>query len=301
MNKSKLVIIIVVVVAIAGMAIGFFVQTGLDRLSITSEMKEVAGRYVDLDISPCRVIPEGIDRETASSACLNGILLAYALEHREASPCQDISDSLLKQDCEARVVRMQNLTADQDRFCQGVSLDALCVDLAVTLLASETGEASHCLQIQNEIQRSNCQELISSAGIPQNLPEPPPIELGENGLPIPQFGLLCLKGDEVCENARPKFIEAISSLDSVLCEDTGRFLDLCLNELALYRSFQENDASYCEVRQPKEICAIDLGIARALDAQDPAICETLGGEAAIFTCQNIVESAQGKRFDYLGL
>lgn len=296
MIRPNLNIVIFIIIAIAGTAIGFFLQKGLDRVSITSEMKEVAAKYAGLDTSPCQVTLKGIDRKTASSACLNGILTAYALEHRDVSPCQDVSDSLLKQDCVARVARLQNLTADEDRFCQGVVLDALCGDLATTLLASETRDANLCLQIQNELQRSSCLALVGPAGVPA-----PELELGENGLPVPQFGLICIEGDEACENAQLKFSEAVASLDTSLCEDTGIYLELCLNELALYRSFQENDSSYCEERQPKEICETNLAIARALDAQNATVCGVLENETAAEGCRIIVESAKDKRFDYLGL
>lgn len=298
-KTNKLIYFVIVLMALV---VGFFIQKGFDKLHTTSEMKEVASKYPDLDISPCQVVPEGIDRKTASSNCLNGILLGYALEHRDVSPCQDIDESLIKKDCTARVARLKNLTAEEDRFCQGVTLDALCNDLAITLLASETGDSTHCAQIQNELQKSNCLALVGPAGVSEpGLIEPPELELGENGLPVPQFGLICPKGDGLCEKAQSKFLEAVASLDISLCKETGTYLELCLNELALYQSYKENDASYCEERLPKEACAIDLVIAKALDAQDPTICEQIEGEGVVDGCKNLVETAKVKRFDYLGL
>lgn len=300
---SKGYLIFTFCAVLLALVLGYFLRPYIGGPNISQETRQAMEKYPQIDSDICLSVPSSLrSADSSVRSCFDGLLTAHALSQKDATVCQDINDGLLKADCFSRVMRLQDLSEETELFCQGVSTDELCYDLALTLLARETGQTEHCLEIQNNSQRQTCVELFAgSNGEALSLANAPEQEISESGLPAEQFGLICAAEDSVCQDARPDFIRAVSSLNESLCRELGLYSQPCLDELALFRSFQTDDQGYCEQRFPTEVCTISLTIARALEAEDASICDSLNAAAAIQSCQNAVQNAAETRFEYLGL
>jgi hypothetical protein len=279
-----IVIILVGVAFLAGNSMPSVWESGEKNSLITT----VSARFPAIDFQSCSALPIN-----ELSTCIDGQFAGYAATHGDASVCVEIQNQAVRATCEGRAEAVRNLRANPSGFCEGISDDPLCVDLSAVLFARLENKRENCLTILSEELRSFCVNTIGQGAV---VSAPEQI-LGENGLPIKQYGLICSLDDEDCLSAKALFNAAVLGQSPASCAALGLYSGHCLDEVALYQSHVNRDPSFCETRMATEECGLQLTVAQALEGR-PDLCSTLP-ESQIQACLIEVDlSGGGTRFGY---
>lgn len=277
-------IILVVAAFLAGNSMPSLLEGG----EKSSAINTVAARFPAIDFQSCRTLPI---EELPS--CIDGQFAGYAATHGDPSVCAEIQDQSVRAACASRLEVVRKFGGDPSGFCQGISDDPLCADLSTVLFARLQNKREHCFSIISEELRSFCTNALGQAVVI----DAPDQVIGENGLPIKQYGLICSGEDTACLSAKTEFNAAVLGQSPETCATLGLFAAHCLDEVALYQSHVNRDRSFCEARMSSEECDLRLTVAQALDGR-PDLCSTLQ-EPQIQACLVEVDlSGGGTRFGY---
>jgi hypothetical protein len=287
MQSSKALLAAVGLVIISFSA-GLFSSRLPEFTQKSSLVKSVQQAHPQLRFDACKSAPVAQD-------CIDGVLAAAATASVSASLCAEVKDEVFRTQCLGRVSTLSAMAGGMQAFCKGISDDPLCVELATVLNARLSQTRESCFNLQNETLRNFCLGLIPPA---ESVAVTPPAT-DTTKLPSRVYGLVCLPSEKDCADLLPIFRAAVAARSEEQCANTGIYKDLCLNEVALYRGYIENNISRCTARLPQAECQLQLTIARALDGQ-PNLCADLETEVHQQICINEVSAAAGqKRFDYL--
>lgn len=286
---------IYLVAAIVLVLTAFFAGNAVPSFSESREksamIRLASSRLPLIDFSMCRSL---LVEEVPS--CLDGQLAGYAATHADASACAEIQDGSLRATCLTRVNMVSNFGGDSSAFCRGLSDDPLCADLAAVLFARLQNKREACFAVLSEELKKVCINLFAGGSLAA---APSPAVIGENGLPIKQYGMICPAGDETCPAKQQAFNAAVLGQSEEGCASLGVFAEQCLDEVALYKAYVTKNDRLCETRFTSKECDLQLAIARGLDGR-PDLCASLSDPVHAQTCRVEVESSGGQsRFDYL--
>ena len=292
MQKSAQ-IIFGLILFIAGFLGGFLAQQLYGGIAKNSIIKSYASQYASVDFSSCRQLSLE-DVQT----CVDGMLAASAERQLSPTLCAEIQNVEVRTKCNDRLDFLNRLGVDAGAFCQGISDDPLCRDLATILIAQAQNKREACATILSENLRAACSEIMAASLT--DLPEPTKEQLSGEASPKGRlYGLVCPSFDQDCQNAISSFNSAVRSGSDDACKSLGMYAELCLNESALYRAYTTGNLQACTARQPEEICLYHLAVAREMDGQS-GLCNNLELAPMRDACAvEVADAAGGKRFDYL--
>lgn len=232
----------------------------------------------------------GLD-SAAKKNCVNTAVLNEAVRAQDSSICQSISDDVLKADCARRLTLIQSLGAEADD-CQGLPANSVCADAMALLVAVDASDASRCNKISSVLLANTCAQMITGQ-------RPAGADVVTASRSSYSYGLQCASSEDLCVTNKKAFNAAVRSQNVQLCADLEVGSGLCVEELLFFGAYQTGDYAACVKQFEGDIaCRTTVAIAKAVDAGDEALCNSLAGTDRE-ACQTIVRTNKEKRFEYL--
>ncbi len=274
---KKNILIFVLVLAVAAI-LGYLMFPSL-------KSARVAAQFPEVDFGFC----EGL-KSVDLKACQITSVIRSAKQNKDQGLCGRLSAEV-QRTCAQEVEDFLALEAFGLAHCQNSQEEELCRDLFTVLLAAENTDSASCASIADAELRSVCgrsssPQLAADQDIPTNEE-------------LVRYSLDC-EGDALCESERAQSLVALNAYDASLCPTTQGFVaQRCPFETAVYAAYRTNELSYCESADAL-ICVSHVFLARALDANDPFVCDEAdqqGGNSAM--CKDLFSKTEGGRFAYV--
>lgn len=286
--NTKIVLAVVIAWLVGGF-MGVLTPSLASKINFASTESQFQMKYPEGRFTQCDNLVY-----SQQTICLDSSISDVAVMRKSVAVCDDIKTDNIKQDCQARVTFVTQVTGDPAKFCQNFANNDMCQDLARVLLTSNTRNLNDCNDIHMDSLKTACKQLVPGATL-AGPASPSPAAASQV-----QFGLNCDPKAPNCVKDTATFNAAVLNNKVADCKNLGNAAtaQACEYEVDLYQVSLHNDLKLCG-SIPADACQYGLILAQAVDKHDVSICQQLSAKDAAAACVDAVGKTKEKRFDYL--